>query len=212
MQNVTKYLKKNIKGSTLIELLITLGIMSILLTMLSNIFLQVMTINLKNKERTYVRDISSSVLNQIRKDIRNADTVDATYCGSVSNFGQLITYNRCIFNTNNKRYIWEVYVVDAYVLSSPQAYGIRKSECTVLSEVDCATKTTKYETPDDFLLQNDNVFKAEQNATGTTGSEAIVLSVTITGQSAPADGESPNAALVKNVIKQTIVSTRNYRQ
>ncbi len=210
MQNVTKYLKKNIKGSTLIELLITLGIMSILLTMLSNIFLQIMVINLKNKERTYVRDISSSVLNQIRKDIRNADTVDAKYCGSVTDFGSLVTYDKCIFNTNNKRYIWEVYQIPEYT-GSP-AYGIRKSECPVLTEVDCATKTTKYETPDDFLLQYNNVFKAEQNATGTTGSESIVVSVTITGQSAPADGESPSAALVKNVIKQTIVSTRNYRQ
>ncbi len=204
MQNVIKRIKKNIKGSTLIELLITLGIMSILLTMLSNIFLQIMVINLKNKERTYVRDISSSVLNQIRKDIRNADTVDATYCGSTPNF------DRCIFNTNNKRYIWEVYQIPEYT-GSP-AYGIRKSECPVLTEVDCATKTTKYETPDDFLLQYNNVFKAEQNALGTTGSESIVVSVTITGQSAPADGESPSAALVKNVIKQTIVSTRNYRQ
>ena len=186
--------------------------MSILLTMLSNIFLQIMVINLKNKERTYVRDISSSVLNQIRKDIRNADTVDAKYCGSVSDFGALVTYDKCIFNTNNKRYIWEVYELDAYSLSGTPAYGIRKSECTVLSEVDCSTKTTRYETPDDFLLQNSNVFKAEQNTTGTTGSESIVVSVTITGQSAPADGENPTAALVKNVIKQTIVSTRNYRQ
>lgn len=211
MVNVTKYLKKNIKGSTLIELLITLGIMSILLTMLSNIFLQIMMINLKNKERTYVRDISSSVLNQIRKDIRNADTVDADYCGSVSGAGALVTYDRCIFNTNNKRYIWEVFVMDAYV-GDPKAYGIRKSECMVAAEVNCSTKITKYETPDDFLLQNNNVFKAEQNATGTTGSESIVVSVTITGQSAPADGENPTAALVKNVIKQTIVSTRNYRQ
>lgn len=210
MMNVIKSIKKNIRGSTLIELLITLGIMSILLTMLSNIFLQVMVINLKNKERTYVRDISSSVLNQIRKDIRNADTVDSTYCGGVSNFGLLVTYDRCIFNTNNKRYIWEVYQRLEYI-ESP-AYGIRKSECTVLTEVDCATKTTRYETPEDFLLQNNNVFKAEQNAAGTTGSESIVVSVTITGQSAPADGESPSAALVKNVIKQTIISTRNYRQ
>lgn len=206
IQNVIKSLKKNSKASTLIELLITLGIMSILLTMLSNIFLQVMTINLKNKERTYVRDISSSVLNQIRKDIRNADTVDALYCGSAD------TYNQCVFNTNNKRYIWEVYSIEAYLLSGTPAYGIRKSECTDASEVVCTTKTVKYETPDDFLLQNNNVFKAEQNATGISGSEAIVLSVTITGQSAPADGENPTAALVKNVIKQTIISTRNYRQ
>lgn len=212
MQNAIKSIKKNTKGSTLIELLITLGIMSILLTMLSNIFLQVMTINLKNKERTYVRDISSSILNQIRKDIRNADTVDSAYCGSSTNFGQLVTYDQCIFNTNNKRYIWEVYVADAYISSGTLAYGIRKSECTVLAEVDCQTKTVKYETPDDFLLQNNNVFKAEQNATGTSGSESIVVSVTITGQSAPADGENPSAALVKNVIKQTIISTRNYRQ
>jgi len=203
MQNVTKYLKKNIRGSTLIELLITLGIMSILLTMLSNIFLQVMTINLKNKERTYVRDISSSILNQIRKDIRNADTVDSLYCGSTD------TTDQCIFNTNNKRYVWEVYQLDTY---TTPAYGIRKSECTVLTEVNCITKVTKYETPDDFLLQYNNVFKAEKNATGTSGSESIVVSVTITGQSAPADGESPSAALVKNVIKQTIISTRNYRQ
>jgi len=203
MQNVTKYLKKNIRGSTLIELLITLGIMSILLTMLSNIFLQVMTINLKNKERTYVRDISSSILNQIRKDIRNADTVDSLYCGSTD------TTDQCIFNTNNKRYVWEVYQLDTY---TTPAYGIRKSECTDLTEVNCITKVTKYETPDDFLLQYNNVFKAEKNATGTSGSESIVVSVTITGQSAPADGESPSAALVKNVIKQTIISTRNYRQ
>ena len=203
MQNVTKYLKKNIRGSTLIELLITLGIMSILLTMLSNIFLQVMTINLKNKERTYVRDISSSILNQIRKDIRNADTVDSLYCGSTD------TTDQCIFNTNNKRYVWEVYQLDTY---TTPAYGIRKSACTVLTEVNCITKVTKYETPDDFLLQYNNVFKAEKNATGTSGSESIVVSVTITGQSAPADGESPSAALVKNVIKQTIISTRNYRQ
>jgi len=203
MQNVTKYLKKNIRGSTLIELLITLGIMSILLTMLSNIFLQVMTINLKNKERTYVRDISSSILNQIRKDIRNADTVDSLYCGSTD------TTDQCIFNTNNKRYVWEVYQLDTY---TTPAYGIRKSAFTVLTEVNCITKVTKYETPDDFLLQYNNVFKAEKNATGTSGSESIVVSVTITGQSAPADGESPSAALVKNVIKQTIISTRNYRQ
>lgn len=206
IQNVIKRLKKNIKGSTLIELLITLGIMSILLTMLSNIFLQVMTINLKNKERTYVRDISSSVLNQIRKDIRNADTVDSVYCGSTN------TLNQCIFNTNNKRYIWEVFIVDAYTASGTSAYGVRKSECINLAEVNCTTKTVKYETPDDFLLQNNTVFKAEQNATGTSGSESIVISVTITGQSAPADGENPSAALVKNVIKQTIISTRNYRQ
>jgi len=203
MENVIKNLKRNIKGSTLIELLITLGIMSILLTMLSNIFLQVMTINLKNKERTYVRDISSSVINQIRKDIRNADTVDALYCGSPN------AYDQCVFNTNNKRYIWEVYQSPSYL---DPAYGIRKSECTDLNEADCATRTTKYETPDDFLLQNQNVFKAEQNAFGSIGTESIVISVTITGQSAPADGENPSAALVKNVIKQTIVSTRNYRQ
>ena len=37
MQNVIKRIKKNINVSTLIELLITLGIMSILLTMLSEI-------------------------------------------------------------------------------------------------------------------------------------------------------------------------------
>lgn len=209
MVNVINKLKNNIKGSTLIELLITLGIMSILLTMLSNIFLQVMTINLKIKERTYVRDISSSVLNQIRKDIRNADTVDALYCGNTGQQYTATAYDQCIFNTNNKRYIWEVYQLDAY--TSP-AYGFRKSECTDLTEVNCITKVTKYETPDDFLLQSQNVFKAEQNASGISGSESIVVSVTITGQSAPADGENPSAALVKNVIKQTIISTRNYRQ
>lgn len=90
MKTIKKY-----KAYSLVEVIVTLGIIGILIVMLFNVILLALRSNTIIAGRSYVREQTSSVLSQISREIRNADEVKNCAAGS------------CEFRLNGKDIKWE---------------------------------------------------------------------------------------------------------
>lgn len=71
---------KHPKGYSLTELVITLGIVSILMMMLTNIILLAFQTNIRIKERARTREEMTNLVSLIQKDFRNANRLDENDC------------------------------------------------------------------------------------------------------------------------------------
>lgn len=65
----------SIKGFSLLELLITLGILGILMLTVTNLIVINLKVARRIQARSYAREETSYMLNLLKKDIRNADTI-----------------------------------------------------------------------------------------------------------------------------------------
>ncbi|MEI6886730.1 MAG: hypothetical protein WCK31_00670 [bacterium] len=209
---IKKYIKTILinRATSLLELLITLGIMIILLTMISNVFVEVMRINIINKERTFVREESAIVLAQIKKDIRNADSL--IECDGVNlNSGSGQASNSCTFSTGNRNYKWNFeeatgdysaadgYVAKKYIISNDPAVDpvlIYTSSDGILFTLDASGDATS----------KNKVFTILSDPINQDGQLTVLIK--LVAKSLP--GQSEGESIVKNVIKQTIVSARNF--
>ncbi|MEI6462208.1 MAG: hypothetical protein WCO33_00880 [bacterium] len=217
MKKLLLTLKKRIKNRrsvSLLELLITLGIMVILLTMISNVFVEVMRINILNKERTFVREESAILLAQMKKDIRNADSLD-NCVDIVLNAGVGQSSNDCTFNTGGKKYEWKFEAAaspfdqDGYVANK---YLVTRDPITGQDNV----FTLIYTSPDGILFDLDptpgntsstnKIFTILSDPLSQDGELTVLIK--LVAKSFP--GEPLSEPAVKNVIKQTIVSARNF--
>ncbi len=87
---------KKLKAYSLVEVVVTLGIIGILIIMLFNVILLALRSNTKIAGRSFVREQMSSVLSQISREVRNANNVSD--CGDAS----------CEMNVAGKTIRWEV--------------------------------------------------------------------------------------------------------
>jgi prepilin-type N-terminal cleavage/methylation domain-containing protein len=88
---------KKYRGYSLIEVLVTLGIIAILVVMLFNVILIALRSNTKIAGRSYVREQVSTLLSQMTREIRNAEVViecAGTGCDYTLN-GKDIIWQRC---------------------------------------------------------------------------------------------------------------------
>lgn len=90
---------KNKKGYSLVEILVSLGILSIVITMLFNVLIVGLQSSLKITARSFVREEMANISGFISRDIRNSDKI--LNCGETA-----IEYS-CVFFKNNIRYKWE---------------------------------------------------------------------------------------------------------
>lgn len=86
-------------GYSLLEVLITLFITGILIVMLSNIMLISIRTSLKIQERSFIREEVAKIERLIKKDIRNANSLQDDCMDS--------TLNRCTINHGTEVYRWE---------------------------------------------------------------------------------------------------------
>lgn len=203
-----KYLQQK-KAASLIELLVTMGIMIILLTMITNIFTQIIRINLVVKERAYVRDVTASLLNQISKDIKGADTVYIENC--LQNVvGTSCTGSSLILTQQASMYKWEITNVSPNG-TLPGYYPIKYRY-----DYDDNEFVKTYDPVGLILLKSNNIFTIllNQNDTATSNTPEVdtlsgVFEVKLIGESYRES--STEAPVVTNVVKQTVVATRNYK-
>lgn len=109
---------KNLKGYSLLELLVTLVVFAILMTMIVQVLLLSIESGRKVAARSKVRGDLSEVAVMIRRDIRNAGKIDETNCGQMVTYstlsGQNVVNNSsaCFFNIAGTDYAW-VYGIDS---------------------------------------------------------------------------------------------------
>jgi prepilin-type N-terminal cleavage/methylation domain-containing protein len=76
IKRILKKLRRRRRGFSLLELLITLGIFGILLVMTTSILMLNLTAARKIRARSYAREESAFMLNILKKDIRNANSIE----------------------------------------------------------------------------------------------------------------------------------------
>ncbi|MBN2015743.1 prepilin-type N-terminal cleavage/methylation domain-containing protein [Candidatus Dojkabacteria bacterium] len=76
LQKVKRVIFSDSSGFSLLELLITLGIFSILMVTVTAILVINLNVARKIKGRTYAREETAFVLNILKKDIRNAEFIE----------------------------------------------------------------------------------------------------------------------------------------
>ncbi|MEP7103471.1 MAG: prepilin-type N-terminal cleavage/methylation domain-containing protein [Candidatus Dojkabacteria bacterium] len=74
--------KKKLKAYSLVEIVVSLGIMGVVMTMLFSVLILSLQITFKILARSVVREEVSNVSSLISRDIRNSDTI--TNCGGPS--------------------------------------------------------------------------------------------------------------------------------
>ncbi len=121
---------KSSRGFSLLELLITLAIFGILFVTITNIIIMNLTVARRIKARSYAREEMAFMLNVLKKDVRNSETVSELGGNSV-----------------------KVAIVEDDHLTHCYKWFIDGSNKTVeRTEIDCTTNAdidTSYKTPDD---------------------------------------------------------------
>lgn len=77
-----KLLKKNLKAYSILEIVVTLAIVTIILVMLSDVLVLTMRVTRKSFARSVVREEQNNILTLMEKDLRNARYVGA--CAGVN--------------------------------------------------------------------------------------------------------------------------------
>lgn len=104
--------KKNLQAYSLLELLVTLVVFAILMTMIVQVLLLSIESGRKIAVRSKVRGDLSEVAVMIRRDLRNTGKIDEANCGDSVTFtnpnGQPVVINSsaCFFNIAGINYAW----------------------------------------------------------------------------------------------------------
>ncbi len=96
--------RKNIEAYSLLEMLVTLVVFAILLTMIINVLLISIEAGRKISSRSRVRGDLSEISVMIRRDFRNASKIDTSNCGL--NVGLFSNKSACVFNLGGTNYAW----------------------------------------------------------------------------------------------------------
>lgn len=80
MKNSIKLQGKKLRAYSLVEIIVSLGIMGVVMTMLFSVLILSLQITFKILARSVVREEIANVSSQIARDIRNADNL--TNCGA----------------------------------------------------------------------------------------------------------------------------------
>ena len=104
--------KKNVKGYTLLEMLVTLVVFAILMTMIVQVLLISIESGRKISGRSKVRGDLSEVAVMMRRDFRNAGKIDSTKCGDAiyhfdtSGIPVFSGLPACFFSLSGSNYAW----------------------------------------------------------------------------------------------------------
>lgn len=171
---------KSKKGYSIVEILVSLAILAIVITMLFNVLIVGLQGSLKIIARSFVREELSAITSLITKDIRNSDRVISC--------GDSLPQNSCEFFKNNIRYSWSVCTDDELRICK---YDLS----------DVANPVKVFENS-----QNVNVTLLEfaQGIAAGTVQESRNILITIVAS------HNNSYVNVTNVFRQTSVSTRNY--
>jgi len=96
--------KNNLAAYSLLEMLVTLAVFAILLTMIINVLLISIEAGRKIASRSRVRGDLSEISVMIRRDFRNASKIDSTNCGV--SVGLFSGKSACVFNLSGINYAW----------------------------------------------------------------------------------------------------------
>jgi prepilin-type N-terminal cleavage/methylation domain-containing protein len=95
---------KRLKAYSLLEMLVTLAVFAVLLTMIINVLLLSIEAGRKIASRSRVRGDLSEISVMIRRDFRNASKIDSSNCGP--SVGIFSGKSACIFNLSGVNYAW----------------------------------------------------------------------------------------------------------
>lgn len=108
-----KIKKKNLKAYSLLELLVTLVVFAVLMTMITQVLLLSVESGRKISVRSKVRGDLSELATMMRRDFRNAGKIDEGNCGGSISYinpvnGQEVTKSTdaCFFSISGANYAW----------------------------------------------------------------------------------------------------------
>lgn len=168
------------KGYSIVEILVSLAILSIVITMLFNVLIVGLQGSLKIIARSFVREELSAVTALVAKDIRNSDRV--IFCG------ESLVQNSCEFFKNNIRYRWSICTDD----------GLR------ICKYDLSNPGNPVKVFENSRNVNVTLLEFAQGIGAGNSQESRNVLITLVAS------HNNSYVNVTNVFRQTSVSTRNY--
>ncbi len=176
-----KFQKK--KGFSLLEMLVSLGIISVMLVLLSNVLVISLKVSAKSSARGLVREEISELLATVRKDIRNADFVQSC-SGSLSSGTPTCT----MFTGTSVK--WTVVPKTPTSTDPSPGFAIVKQD---------AAGNIISRSPDNLRVSE---FSFEEGFSESENTKVILVTII---------ASHTNSGLnVSNLIQQTSITTRNY--
>ena len=180
--------KQRLKGYSIIELIISMGIIAVATGALLSSLIYGFRLNVNAIARSFVREEIANVASLIVKDIRNSDRL--ILCSGEFNIGEVLSdYGRCRFVSNGKIYDW-----------------------TVCDETTGSPSLCKY-----YLDLNFNVVNIEYKASSNIRVQKLIFESTLNSNSKDGNilvtivGAHANANLeIFNIFSQLSASTRNF--
>jgi type II secretory pathway pseudopilin PulG len=175
-------LKKKFKrGYSIVEVLVSLGIMTIVITMLFNVLILGLQSSIKSIARSSVREELSNISGLISRDFRNSENIVNCAETTEQEF-------ECTFFKNNVRYSWrrcndDITKVCKYELGNVQ------------SEI--------YRSSDNLNFETFEFHYGFGNQDNENGVNNILLTLVVS--------HTNSYININNVFRQTYISTRNYR-
>jgi prepilin-type N-terminal cleavage/methylation domain-containing protein len=186
---VKKYFKNKTKqGFSLLEMLVSLGIISIMLVLLSNVLIISLKISARSSARGLVREEISDLLSIVRKDIRNADYVQS--CSGTLSSGGTPT---CTMFTGTA----VVWTVCPKVSPTPTSTGGSTSAMDICKK-DAAGNIIE-RSPGNLNITE---FSFEEGFSESENTKVILVTIIAS--------HSNSSLSVANIVQQTSITTRNY--
>lgn len=183
LKKIKRFVLNLSRGFSLLELLITLAIFGILMVIITSILLINLTVARRVKARTYAREESAFMLNILKKDIRNAE--------SVAGIGTNLKVAIIEEDLHAHCYRWFLDV-------DGERYQIERREINCTDNSDMYAYAS-YRTPSDVEF-SDFSFKVIEN----DGNSVVTIKIVAWTTGMP--GEPDRQLLTKEVA----VSTRNF--
>lgn len=156
--------KSNLAAYSLLEMLITLAVFAILLTMIINVLLISIEAGRKISSRSRVRGDLSEVSVMIRRDFRNATKIDSSNCGL--SVGLFLGKSACVFSLSGINYAW---------VQGNDTNGCPTSKLCKMKESSPGIYELFYQSSDILEFQNDTKFELEVYSENESVTQGILL-------------------------------------